>query len=75
MIKVTVGDTLNRTQVVVPETDTIRSVLDANNINYSKSGATLDGAALRAGDMDKTFADFGITGECYLIAVTKTENA
>ena len=35
----------------------------------------LDGTTLKAGDLNKTFADFGVTDSCYLLAVAKADNA
>jgi hypothetical protein len=35
----------------------------------------LDGAPLQPGDLDKTFAQFGITDKCFLLNVVKADNA
>lgn len=35
----------------------------------------LDGSSLAAGDLDKTFADFGIAEKCYLVNIAKQDNA
>jgi glutaminase len=74
-IQVTIGTNLNRNKIVVPDTETIRNTLEANDIDYSVATVNLDGASLKAGDMDKTFAELGITEKCYLCAVVKAENA
>jgi hypothetical protein len=34
----------------------------------------LDGSPLHPGDLDKTFADFGIAEKCYLLNVVKADN-
>lgn len=75
MIKVTVGNNLSRKAVVVPETSTLREILEANEVNYGTGTTSLDGATLAPGDIDKTFADFGITEKCYLLNVVKADNA
>jgi hypothetical protein len=75
MIQVTIGTNTNRKKVTVDPNSTIRKVLDDNNINYSVATLHMDGATLQPGDIDKTFADFGITESCYLIAVVKADNA
>lgn len=75
MIKVTVGNNLNRSNVIVEPTTTIRKVLEDNNIAYENGGTHLDGVAIKAGDFDKTFADFDITEKCYLINVVKADAA
>lgn len=75
MIKVTVGNNLSRKAVIVPETSTLREILEANEVNYNTGMTSLDGATLAPGDIDKTFADFGITEKCYLLNVVKADNA
>ena len=75
MIKVTVGNNLSRKTVIVSETSTLREILEANEVNYNTGMTSLDGATLAPGDIDKTFADFGITEKCYLLNVVKADNA
>lgn len=75
MIKVTVGNNVKRSNVVVSETETLRNVLEENGIDYTRGITNLDGASLGAGDLDKTFEDFGITDRCFLLNVVKADNA
>jgi hypothetical protein len=76
MIQVTVGNNLNRQKVVVDEnTATPRKVLEENEIEYAAATIHMDGCSLKPGDLDKTFADLGVTTQTYLLAVVKTENA
>lgn len=75
MIQVTIGTNTNRKKVTVDPNTKIRKVLDDNEINYSVATLHMDGATLQPGDLDKTFADFGVTESCYLIAVVKADNA
>lgn len=75
MIKVTIGTNTNRKAVNVDPNRTIKSVLDEQGINYTTGTLHLDGATLQPGEINKTFADFGITDSCYLIAVVKADNA
>lgn len=75
MIKVVVGNNADKKRVVVDENVTLRSCLEENGIEYTRGMMHLDGATLRPGDLDKTFADFGITEKCFLLSVTKTDNA
>lgn len=75
MIKVTIGTNTNRRSVNVDPNRTIKSVLDEQGINYTTGTLHLDGATLQPGEINKTFADFGITDSCYLIAVVKADNA
>jgi hypothetical protein len=75
MIKVTIGTNTNRKAVNVDPNRTIKSVLDEQGINYTTGTLHLDGATLQPGEINKTFADFGITESCYLISVVKADNA
>ena len=75
MIKVIVGNNAKREPVIVPPTTTLRAVLEQANIDYSRGVMHLDGSSLNPGDLDKTFADFGITEKCFLLNVVKADNA
>lgn len=75
MIKVTVGNNVKREAVIVPPTQTLKSVLEENNIDYSHGVMHLDGSSLNPGDLDKTFEDFGIREKCFLLNVVKADNA
>lgn len=75
MIKVFVGNNVERKSDIVEPTKTLRQVLEANEIDYTRGVMHLDGASLEAGDLDKTFADFGITDKCFLLNVVKADNA
>ena len=75
MIQVTIGNNVNRTNVILNNQSTLRSALEGQNIDYTKGSILLDGVTLQAGSLDKTFADFGITSQCYLMQVVKADNA
>lgn len=75
MIKVTLGTNTNRESILVDPNKTLKSVLEENKVNYAVSSLTLDGATLKPGDINKTFAEMGVTESCFLIAVAKAENA
>ena len=75
MIKVIVGNNVERKSDIVEPTATLRQVLEANDIDYTRGVMHLDGASLAAGDLDNTFADFGITEKCFLLNVVKADNA
>lgn len=75
IIQVILGQNVNRITVDVENTRTLRSVLEENHIDYSRGTMTLDGSPLQPGDMDKTFAEKGITTKCYLLGVVKADNA
>lgn len=75
MIKVTIGNNLSRQSVIIDENTTLRTALENNGVDYTVGMTSLDGSTLAAGDLDKTFADFGITEKCYLLNVVKADNA
>ena len=75
MLKITVGTNTNRKTVMVSEDTTLRQVLEDNGVNYSVGQTSLDGCVLQPGDMDKTFADMGVTEKAYLVCVQKMDNA
>lgn len=76
MIKVSIGNNLKRENIVVDEaTTTLRKALEDNGIAYTGSVMYLDTVPLTDSELDKTFADCGITESCYLLGVVKRDNA
>ena len=75
MIKVTIGNNVKRESVIIDENTTLRSCLEQNDIDYTCGMMHLDGASLNPGDLDKSFADLGITDRCFLLNVVKANNA
>lgn len=73
MINVTIGTNLNRTKTMVTPNTTIRTLLEEYDIDYSVGGIHLDGMSISGSELDKTFADFGITEKCTLISVVKSD--
>lgn len=76
MLKVVVGNNVKRETKIVNSNATPRQVLEEAGVDYSRGGTiNLDGSTLGPGDLDKTFAQFGITEKCYLLQVVKADNA
>ncbi|MCL2500731.1 MAG: hypothetical protein FWE90_10435 [Defluviitaleaceae bacterium] len=75
MIKVTMGNNVKRSDEILDRNTTLREALDNAGIDYTRGIMNLDGSTLNPGDLDKTFADFGITEKCYLLNVVKADNA
>jgi hypothetical protein len=75
MIKVTIGNNVKRTSEILDKNTTLRAALEGAEIDYTRGIMNLDGSTLNPGDLDKTFADFGITEKCYLLNVVKADNA
>lgn len=75
MVQVQFSNNVTRKTMLISEDTTVRQALEANGINYTTGRLHLDGAPLQAGDIDKTFASFGISEKCYLTSVVKADNA
>lgn len=75
MFELIIGTNMNRTTKPCELTKTIRKALEEEGIDTSVGTVHLDGASLRPGDLDKTFAEFGITNKCSLISVVKGDAA
>lgn len=75
MIKVTIGNNVKRTTEILDASTTLRDALEGAEIDCTVGMMNLDGSTLSPGDLDKTFADFGITEKCYLLNVVKADNA
>lgn len=75
MLNVTVRNNVKKVTVAVDSETTLRQVLTEAGIDYSRGMTMLDGAPLQTGDMDKTFAQLGITGDAQISNVIKADNA
>lgn len=75
MIKVYIRNNVGTHEVIIDSNTTLRSAFESVGVDYTTGMSSLDGSSLRAGDLDKTFADFGVTEKCYLMNVVKTDNA
>lgn len=75
MIKVIVGNNVKRETVIVNSSTTLKQVLEDAGVDYTRGVMNLDGATLQAGDLDKTFDQFGIAEKCFLLNVVKADNA
>jgi hypothetical protein len=75
MIKVTMSNNVKRTTEIFADTTTLRQALDQAEIDYSRGLVNLDGSPLQPGDLDRSFADFGISEKCFLSSIVKADNA
>lgn len=75
MVKVTMGNNVKRYEHIVPTDTTLRKALEEKGVDYARGMMTLNGAPLGPGDLDKTFACFGIMEKCFLLGVVKADNA
>ena len=75
MIKVTVGNNVKRESTIIDANTTLRTALENADVDYTRGVMHLDGSSLNPGDLDKTFADFGVTEKCFLLNVVKADCA
>lgn len=75
MIQIKIVANNSRKTILTDENNTVRQVLEANEINYDVAPVYIDGSPLGVGDHDKSFAELGITEKCLLTAIVKTQNA
>ena len=75
MVKITVGNNVQRNTVIVPSTQTLRKTLEDAGVDYTKGMTTLDGSTLGTGELDKSFGEMGIKEKAFLLNVVKADNA
>lgn len=75
MIRVTIGNNLNRKTVTIDPSMTIKQLLQEQSINENNGVLTLDGCYLERTDLNKTFTEYGIEESCILLSVVKADNA
>ena len=75
IIRVTISNNLEKKRVTLDDSTTLRQAFEQNGVEYASGMPTLDGSPLKPGELDKTFADFGIAEQCFLRSVVKADNA
>ena len=76
MIKVTCGNNTNRTNTIVDENaTTLREVFESQGIGIDGCQVLMNGVMVRAGDVERTFAELGVNKSATLFAMAKTDNA
>lgn len=75
MVSVTVGNNVTKEVVLVESTATLKSALERKGISTTSGVFQLNGETISNSDLDKSFADFGITDSCFLLNVKKVDNA
>ena len=75
MIKVIVGTSLNKTEMVVSSDTTLMKACEEAGLNIGAGGITFNGSTVRPDEFNKTFADFNIVDKCFLMQVVKADNA
>ena len=63
MIRAIIGNNASRSAYNVEESKTIREALEIADVDYSRGMISLDGSTVAPGDLNKTFAELGYTGD------------
>lgn len=74
MISLRVGSNTDISTIIVEDTMTPNEVFAAQSITYESAIVYLSGASVSPNQMNKSFADMGISGEASLVAVVKHGN-
>jgi len=75
MIKVYVTTTAGRKSDLFDETQTIREIFDAFDVDYSVATNCIDGTKIDPAGMDKSLREWGVDKECRLSSIVKIDNA
>lgn len=74
-IKVTFLNNVSKQSFMVESTTEIQEFLNENELNYGFGTVHLNGETLLEEDFEKTFEDFGVTDECFMMKVKNADNA
>jgi hypothetical protein len=74
MIKVQVGTNTDRKEVLVNPEMTPKQLFKKEDISFATAVVYLDGVTLKHGEMDKSFAQLGVTDTALLTAVVKIQD-
>ena len=76
MISATIMNNTNKVKTVLDEnTTTLREAFEANGFPVDGITVLLNGVAVRAGDIDRTFAELGVDTSASLFGMAKADNA
>lgn len=75
MVKVTLITNNPRKTVFVPETKTVKQILDENEVNYGSAATAVDGATLSAGEINMTLAELGVEDKVVISVLAHKDNA
>ena len=77
MIFVNVSDSNSRygQQMVNEATDTPRSLFEKLGVAYERGQTSINGRILNGAQIDETFANLGVSGQCTLTNIIKGDGA
>ena len=75
MVIVSLISQTGRVERIVADNTIIRQFLINNNVNPESGMTSVSGTTLSTGELDKTFADFGISDHCFVANVAKPNGA
>lgn len=75
MVKIFIRNQMTRKESILDENTSLRAAFEQAGIECDRGIITLSGTVIGANELDKTFADFGVTESAVLNVNTKTDNA
>ena len=75
MVKVYLTTTTGRKSDMFDETQTLREIFKAFDVDYSVATNTIEGTRIDPAGMNKTLAEWGVGDECRLSSIVKIDNA
>lgn len=75
MIKVYIGTNTDRNEVIVNENNSLKEILDANDINYNYGTIQVDGAIISMSKINDKISSLGAEDGSYILVVAKADNA
>lgn len=75
MIKVTLITNNPRKTILASENETVKEILEKNDVNYGNAATAVDGATLSAGEINMTLRDLGIEEKAIISVLAHKDNA
>lgn len=80
MIKCKIRNNVTGETYTIEKEKTLRDALEIANVDFSRGMVMLDGTAINAGDLNRSFLELGYDGtdkrdRCLLTVVAKVDNA
>ena len=80
MLSIKIGNNAGYENYFMPEDYTIRQAFEEADVDYAGKTVIVDGTAVGAGGLNRTFRDLGYDGtpgrdKCILSAIAKVDNA
>ena len=75
MLNLTIGTNTSRKKVIVDETDTLRAILESNNVNINVGTIHINGEVISRDNLDCTLEELEVSDQAFIIVAAKADNA